>query len=107
MQESPLWTPASSMCCMMPADDAVAAVGQRVDVDLEGVLEEAVDRAGSLLRRRLEGRVNEPAELLVAVDNGHGAAAEHERGPHEQRVAEPLGDPSSASLAGSGKPCSG
>ena len=42
--ESPEWMPASSMCSMIAADVDLGAVAQRVDVDLDRVLEEAVDQ---------------------------------------------------------------
>ena len=50
--ESPEWTPASSTCCMTPGEDALAAVAERVDVDLDRVLEEAVEQQ-RVLRARL------------------------------------------------------
>ncbi len=50
--ESPECTPASSMCSMIAADHEVAGrVADRVDVDLDRVLEEAVDQRGSLGRQ--------------------------------------------------------
>ena len=49
--ESPEWTPASSMCSMMPPITHVAAVAERVDVDLDGVVEEAVDQHRAVVAR--------------------------------------------------------
>ena len=53
-EESPEWIPASSMCCMMPADHDALAVAQRIDVDLERVLEKAVEK-DRMLGRGLDG----------------------------------------------------
>ena len=36
--------PASSMCCITPAIQQSAAVAEHVEVELEGVLQEAVDQ---------------------------------------------------------------
>ena len=55
--ESPEWMPASSMCCMTPPITTLLAVGDRVDVGLERILEEAVDEHRPVLghaRRALE-----------------------------------------------------
>jgi hypothetical protein len=69
----------------------VGAVVERVDVDLDGVLEEAVDQ-----HRRLRPDVGRAGDVVdqhvVAVDDLHAAAAEHVRGAHQHRVADPLGD---------------
>ena len=40
---SPEWMPASSMCSITPPDHPLA-VGDRVDVDLDGVFQELVDQ---------------------------------------------------------------
>ncbi len=49
---SPEWTPASSTCSMTAADDHLAGgVADGVDVDLDGVLEEAVDQHRPLGRQ--------------------------------------------------------
>ena len=42
--ESPEWTPASSMCSMMPATTTCCAVADGVDVDFDGVFQKAVDQ---------------------------------------------------------------
>ena len=42
--ESPECTPACSMCSMMPPITTSVAVAQRVDVDLDRVVEEAVEQ---------------------------------------------------------------
>ena len=75
------------------ADEDVLAVGERVDVDLDGVGEVAVDQ-----HRRLAGDDHAPAadvavELrLVLVDDLHGAAAEHVGRADHHREADALGD---------------
>ena len=84
------------------ADDDVRAVGDDVDVDLDGVGQELVDEDGRVLlagarrqalaARGLHGRVHEVLEARRLVDDLHGAAAEHVRGAHHDRVADALGD---------------
>ena len=49
---SPEWIPASSTCCMIAADPDVLAVAQRVDVDLDRVLQEAVQEDLAAVARR-------------------------------------------------------
>ena len=67
-------------------DPGVVAVAEGVDVDLDRAFEEAVDE-----RRPLDPR-HRLADVLGGVADAHGAAAEHMRGAHEHRVADPLGD---------------
>src|SRR5207248_7758690 len=61
------------------------AVAERVDVDLDRVLDEAVDE---------DGPMHLPLERLADVGrpvaDPHRAAAEHVRGPDEHGVADPL-----------------
>ena len=63
-------------------DEDVLPVAERVDVDLDRVLDEAVDehRAGDGGHRL--------AQLGVVVTDAHRPAAEHVRRPHEDRVAD-------------------
>ena len=63
-------------------DVDVLAVAERVDVDLDRVLDEAVDED-----RARDGGHRLP-QLLVVVTDPHRPAAEHVRGPHEHRVAD-------------------
>jgi hypothetical protein len=42
--ESPEWMPAASTCSMMPATTVRLAVGEGVDVDLDGAGDEGVDQ---------------------------------------------------------------
>ena len=89
--ESPEWTPASSTCCMIPATCTLAAVGERVDVDLDRVLEEAVEQQRVLLVG-LDVRLQVGIEVLGRVADLHRPAAEHVGGPDEQREADLFGD---------------
>jgi hypothetical protein len=66
-------------------------VVERVDVDLDRVVEEAVDEHG-VLRAGDGGPLDVAGERLVVVDDLHAAAAEHVRRPHEHRVADLPGD---------------
>ena len=65
-------------------DVGVLAVAESVDVQLERLLEEAVEQDAS--RRIAHGQ----AHFLGAVADPHRAAPEHVRGPHQHRVADPL-----------------
>ena len=68
------------------ADVRLLAVAERVDVDLDRVLEEPVDEhAPVTAAHRL-------AHVVLVVADAHRAAAEHVRGPDEHRVADALGD---------------
>ena len=84
---SPEWMPASSMCSMMPATNTRLAIGDHVDVDLDRVLQVAIDQdrpeLGELRRRR-----HELAELGGVVHDPHGPAAEHVGGADHQRKAD-------------------
>ena len=57
-------------------DDRAGRVGDRIDVELDRVLEELVDQ-DRMLRRRLHRRRHVAIERRHVVDDGHGAAAEH------------------------------
>src|SRR5450830_1311881 len=73
------------------ADVDVVAVADRVHVDLDSVLEELVDQHEALGADGGGGR-HVVLELGGAVDDLHGAAAEDVGRPHQQRVADPVGD---------------
>ena len=73
------------------ADEHLAAVAQRVDVDLDGVVEEPVDEHRPLRADR-RGPRDVAGQRRVVVDDLHAAPAEHVRRPHQHRVADPLGD---------------
>ena len=78
------------------ADHDARAVGDRVDVALERVLEEAVDEHGPLFRHARRRR-----EVLLErrriVHDLHRASAEHVRRPHEHRDSRSRSAASSAS----------
>ena len=68
---SPECTPASSTCSITAADEHLAGgVADGVDVDLDGVLEEAVDE-----HRPLGRQAALPAERAEAGQLGHGPRA--------------------------------
>ena len=83
--------PASSMCSMMPPISTSSSVAERIDVDFDGVFEEAVDQDGPV-RREDDGLLHVAAHGLLVVGDDHGAAAEHVAGPHQHGVAEPARD---------------
>ena len=82
-------------------DERVLAVGEAVDVDLDGVAQVAVDQQRATvghgeLRRPVEV-AGEPlqvtVELGVVVQDLHRPAAEHVGRPDHHRIADILGDP--------------
>jgi len=73
------------------ADDGRFAVADAIDIDLGGVFEEAVHEHGAV-GRGLDGVLHVVGEFGVAIDDLHGAAAEHEAGAHEAGVADLCGD---------------
>ena len=64
----------------------------RVDVDLDRVLEELVDEDRAARARPATAFVHVAVERLVVVDDLHRAAAEHVARPHEHRVADAARD---------------
>ena len=89
---SPEWMPASSMCSMMPPmTTAPVRVGDRVDVELERVLEEPVDQ-DRVLRRDVDGVAHVAIERRLFVDDRHAAPAEHVRRSDDHREADRRGD---------------
>ena len=58
-------------------DEDVLAVAERIDVDLDRVLDEPVDE------NRAENGAHGLAQLRVVVTDTHRAASEHVRRPHE------------------------
>ena len=79
-----------------PAEVHVLAVEEGVDVDLDGVVEEAVDE-DRVVGRGLGGLLDVGDERVVVVDDDHAAAAEDVGRAHEDRVADLAGDPSASS----------
>jgi hypothetical protein len=76
--ESPEWIPASSMCSITPPMYDVGAVAQRVDVDLDRVVEEPVHQHRALVADR-GGAGDVAGERLVVVDDLHAAPARARR----------------------------
>ena len=72
-------------------DDDVAAVADRVDVELDGVLEEAIDE-DRMSGRGLHRQRHVLAQARLVVDDGHGAPAEDVRRPHHDREADLVRD---------------
>ena len=83
------------------ADDGGLAVADAIDVHLGGVVEEAVDQHRALGRGG-DGLVHVAGEFGVAVNDHHRAAAEHEGGAHEHRVADAVSDGERFVLVGGG-----
>ena len=81
-------SPAFSMCSMTPADQDVLAVAERVDVDLDGVLEELVDQDRVVGRDARRARASSSWSRALLVDDLHGPAAQDVGRPDQDRVAE-------------------
>jgi hypothetical protein len=89
--ESPEWMPGLLDVLHHPAEVELGAVEERVDVDLDGVVEEPVDQH-RVLRRHRGGDGGEPlAQLLVVEDDRIPAATEHVRRPDQDGVADRVG----------------
>ncbi len=69
------------------ADHDPLAVGHRVDVDLERVLQELVDE-DRMLGGDDDRLAHVVVEVLLVVDEAHGAAAQDVRRPHQHGVAD-------------------
>ena len=73
-----------------PRDEDVPAVGDGIDVDLDA-LQVAIDADGPIGVDD-GGRGELPGEVLGRVAEVDGQAADDERGPDDDRVADPLGE---------------
>ena len=73
------------------AEVHVGAVVEGVDVDLDGVLEEAVDQH-RVVRGDFGGVGDVAGEVGLVVDDLHAAAAEHVGRADQDRVADFVGD---------------
>ena len=71
------------------ADHHLGAVADAVDVDLDRVVEEAVEQDRRLLAH-LDRLAHVALEVLVAVDDLHRPAAEHIARPDDERIADLL-----------------
>ena len=72
-------------------DEDRLAVGQRIDVDLDGIAEIGVDQH-RIVARGLDRVAEIMGQRRGVMDDLHGAAAEHVRWPHDDRVADARGD---------------
>ena len=74
-----------------PGDEHLLAVGERIDVDLDRVGEEAVDQDRGVAEQA--HRLADIADQALAVAHDlHGAPAEHIGRAHQHRIADALGD---------------
>jgi hypothetical protein len=78
------------MCCMMPATTRPSR-RTGVDIEFDGAFEELVDQTGCSGDASTAWR-HVAVERLAVVDDFHGAAAQHERGPHDHGIADAVGD---------------
>ena len=69
------------------ADDHFLAVGDAVDVDLDGEIEETVEQHGALIGD-LHGLGHVLGQVVLAVDDLHGPPAEHVRRAHDERITD-------------------
>ena len=74
-----------------PAEVEVGAVEERVDVDLDGVLQEPVDQHG-VGGAQVGGLGDVGLERGVVVDDLHPPAAQHVGRPDQHRIADGRGD---------------
>ncbi len=83
------------------ADPDLLAVAERVDVDLDRLLEEAVEV--DLPRAESAGAAEVVGKALVGVHDLHGAATEHVRRPSEEREADGARDDQRVLAGGGGR----
>ncbi len=69
------------------ADDDLLAVAQGVDIDLGGIVEEAVEQHRAVVGD-LDGVAHVALEILLFMHDFHGAAAQHVGRAHHQRIAD-------------------
>ena len=74
-----------------PANEHVLAVGERVDIHLDGVAEIGIDQHRALARHH-HGLGDVAGELRLVVHDLHGAAAEHIRRADHHRETDRGGD---------------
>ena len=72
-------------------DDYIFGVAERVDIHLDGVLEEVIDEHWPLLGI-LDGLFHVLRDCIGIVGDDHGPAAEHITGPDEHRIADARAD---------------
>ena len=71
------------------ADDDFLAVADRIDVDLDGEVEESVEQDRAIVRDA-DGAIDVVPQLVFAVHDLHRAAAEHVGRPYDERVTDLL-----------------
>ena len=69
------------------ADQGGFAVGNAIDVDLNRIVEEAVQQDWRIMRH-LDRFAHVALEVALLMDDFHGTAAEDIRWPHDQRIAD-------------------
>ena len=72
-------------------DDRARRIGHRIDVELEGVLEKAIDQHRPVVRD-IDRAGHVAIERSRVEDDGHAASAQHVRRPYDDRIPDPLGD---------------
>jgi hypothetical protein len=82
---SPEWMPASSMCCITPATVTVAIGSASTSHSIASQILVDQHRA---VARNLHGGGDVVVELRLAVDDFHGAAAQHVGRAHQHRIAD-------------------
>ena len=83
------------------ADDRGFAIADAIDIDFGRVVEEAVDKHRALGRCG-DCLAHVAGEFVVRINDHHCAAAEHEGGADEHRIADAVGDGESLGLVGGG-----
>ena len=73
------------------ADVDLVAVAERVDVDLDRVLQKPVDQH-RVFGREFGGAGDVALQGVVVVDDFHAPAAQHVRRPHQHRITDLRGD---------------
>ena len=74
------------------ADVDLVAVAERVDVDLDRILQETVDQH-RVFGRQFSGAGDVALQRLVVVDDLHSATAQHVGRPNQHRISDLGGDP--------------
>ena len=69
----------------------VVTVAHRIDVNLDGVLQEFVDQHGMLLGY-LHSLLDVAIKLSLIVDDLHRSSAKHVRWPYEQGITDVAGN---------------
>ncbi len=77
-----------------PPDHHALPIAERVDVDLDRVLQELVDEDGLRLGalHRFERALHVVGQVGARVHDFHGAPSEHVARPHDHREADPRCD---------------